>query len=90
MLKMIKYNLKKRSLLILITTIVVLAIGFATYASDDFLKRIYIKEYENVYGPDQSPMMFITIIACILCTIIPILELLAYYTAIYKKTNIIS
>lgn len=79
MLKMIKYNLKKRSLLILITTIVVLAIGFAMFIGEDFLREYYVfnKLYGQEYyatGPDSGPLMFITIIACILCTLIPILE----------------
>lgn len=80
MLKMIKYNLKKRTLLILITTIVVLAIGFAMFIGNDFLREYYIytdqsyNQGHEVIGPDTSPIMFITVIACILCTIIPVIE----------------
>jgi hypothetical protein len=77
---MIKYNLKKRTLLILITTIVVLAIGFAMFIGNDFLREYYIytdqsySQGHQVIGPDTSPIMFITVIACILCTIIPVIE----------------
>lgn len=79
MLKMIKYNLKNRTLLILITTIVFLAIGFALYLGDDFLKYFYFynrvtDQSFDVIGPDSSPILFITIMACILCTIIPVIE----------------
>lgn len=79
MLKMIKYNLKKRSLLIIITCVVVLAIAFALFLNDDFLRTYYIyseiiKYSYDVIGPSESPMTFIAIIACILCTIIPIIE----------------
>ena len=79
MLKMIKYNLKNRTLLILITTIVFLAIGFALYLGDDFLKYFYFynrvtDQHFEVIGPDSSPILFITIMACILCTIIPVIE----------------
>ena len=79
MLKMIKFNLKNRTLLILITTIVFLAIGFALYLGDDFLKYFYFynrltDQHFQVIGPDSSPILFITIMACILCTIIPIIE----------------
>ena len=79
MLKMIKYNLKNRTLLILITTIVFLAIGFALYIDDDFLRYYHFynrvtNQSFNVIGPDSSPILFITIMACILCTIIPVIE----------------
>ena len=79
MLKMIKYNLKNRTLLILITTIVFLAIGFALYIDDNFLKYYYFynrvtDQSFDVIGPDSSPILFITIMACILCTIIPVIE----------------
>lgn len=79
MLKMIKFNLKNRTLLILITTVVFLAIGFALYLGDDFLKYFYFynrltDQHFQVIGPDSSPIIFITIMACILCTIIPIIE----------------
>lgn len=79
MLKMIKYNLKNRTLLILITTIVFLAIGFALYIDDDFLRYYHFynrvtDQSFNVIGPDSSPILFITIMACILCTIIPVIE----------------
>lgn len=80
MLKMIKYNLKKRSLLILITTIIALVIGVALFIDEDFLRSYFIytnKTYDdgyNVTGPSESPLMYITIVACVLCTIIPILE----------------
>ena len=79
MLKMIKYNLKNRTLLILITTIVFLALGFALYLGDDFLKYFYFynrvtDQSFDVIGPDSSPILFITIMACILCTIIPVIE----------------
>ena len=79
MLKMIKYNLKNRTLLILITTIVFLAIGFALYIDGDFLRYYHFynrvtDQSFNVIGPDSSPILFITIMACILCTIIPVIE----------------
>ena len=79
MLKMIKYNLKNRTLLILITTIVFLAIGFALYIDDDFLRYYHFynrvtDQSFDVIGPDSSPILFITIMACILCTIIPVIE----------------
>ena len=79
MLKMIKFNLKNRTLLILITTVVFLAIGFALYLGDDFLRYYYfynrIPDQEfQVIGPDDSPIVFITVVSCILCTIIPIIE----------------
>jgi hypothetical protein len=76
---MIKYNLKNRTLLILITTIVFLAIGFALYIDGDFLRYYHFynrvtNQSFNVIGPDSSPILFITIMACILCTIIPVIE----------------
>ena len=79
MLKMIKYNLKNRTLLILITTIVFLAIGFALYIDDNFLQYYHFynrvtDQSFDVIGPDSSPILFITIMACILCTIIPVIE----------------
>ncbi len=80
MLKMIKYNLKKRSLLILITTIIALAVCVALFINEDFLREYYIYNNNaynygyNVTGPSEGPLIYITIIACILCTIIPILE----------------
>lgn len=84
MLKMIKYNLKKRSLFILISTIISFAIAFATYSSDNFLERVYYAQGLYVDGPSTSPLAFVSTIACILCTIIPILE----FSFKMKKINI--
>ena len=63
MLKMIKYNLKKRSLLLLITTIVSLAIGFAFLVGEDFVREYWVyndqsyKEGSRVIGPSDAPLM---------------------------------
>lgn len=74
MLKMIKHYLKKRTLFIIIISIFSLLLSFVIVHSGDFLSTYYIED--NVYreGPANFPVGFITTIACILCTLIPIWE----------------
>lgn len=85
MLKMIKYNLKNRSLLIIISTIISLVIAFASFDYRSFLEYHWIYQIEDtVIGPSDSPMGFITTMACIFATIIPLLE----FSFKMKKINI--
>lgn len=74
MLKMIKHYLKKRTLFIFIISIFSLLLSFVIVHSGKFLRTYYIED--NVYreGPADFPVSFITTMACIFCTIIPIFE----------------
>lgn len=75
MLKMIKHYLKKRTLFIIVVSIFALLLSFVIVHNGNFVRTYYIEN--NVYreGPADFPVGFITTMACVLCTLIPILEL---------------
>lgn len=71
---MIKCYLKKRMLFILIVSIICWLLAVVTVHTNDFVKNYYVSEDVLKPGPTNSPFTFITIIACILCTLIPVIE----------------
>ncbi|MBQ8293285.1 MAG: hypothetical protein IJX78_05745 [Bacilli bacterium] len=84
MLKMIKYNLKSRYLLIIISTVICFAIAFTSLLNEDFLQRYYVGNNSYKIGPGSSPISMISVLACILCTIIPVIE----FSFKMRKVNI--
>ena len=84
MLKMIKYNLKKNSLFILISTVICLTLTVIRFNGESFITEWVLEEGTSVFVPVQSPINFIMTVACILCTVIPILE----FSFKMKKINI--
>lgn len=75
MIKMIKYNFKKRYLFIITTTIVLLALSLEFIHNRLFVGAIYEPHsFDLVDGPLNPPLGFVATMGCILSIIIPIVE----------------
>ena len=59
MLKMIKYNLKKNALFILISTVICLTLTIIRFNGESFIIEWVLEEGTSVFVPVQSPINFI-------------------------------
>ena len=77
MKKMLKYYFEKKILFIAVTTVILLALSFSFIHNKSFVSYSYPAPpyyIDYLKGPASPPIMFITIMACILTIIIPVIE----------------